>query len=118
MISTKGAMQMEEARNVMRSKIRYVIGVAEQQLEEDYSSFEFYKSCGLTLFRGVKLHNGSESVDIFRFDKDGNDFNPSALGEEAIKSWIKALNRDRCSESRICLFLDISYRQVEMALAV
>lgn len=109
---------MEKARNEMRSRIRQVISNAEMQLEGDYNSFEFYQSCGLTLFRGTKLHNGSESVDIFRFDKDGNDFNPSTLGNAALDTWIKALNRDKCSQSRICLFLDIGYRQVEMALVV
>ncbi len=109
---------MEEARSEMRNRIRQVISNAEMQLEGDYNSFEFYQSCGLTLFRGTKLHNGSESVDIFRFDKDGNDFNPASLGADSTKTWIKALNKDKCSESRICLFLDVSYRQVEMALAV
>lgn len=109
---------MEEARNEMRNKIRSVIHGAEMGVGDDYTSFEFYKSCGLTLFRGAKLKNGSESVDIFRFDKDGNDFNPGTLSDDARLSWIRILSRDKCSESRICLFLDIGYREVEMALVV
>ncbi len=104
---------MEEARKKMRASVQYVIGNAEHQFAEHYDAYELHQDCGLTVFRGTYRKDGGSGTDIFRFDKDGNSFDPASLGQDMRRSWVRKLYQAKQSPEKIMLFMDMDLNMLE-----
>lgn len=104
---------MEDVRKSIQSSIRRVVSALTGSFEDHYDSSELYLSCGLTVFRGTYNRDGSTCVDIFRWDADGNSFDPNKLHWDERKKLVKKLYAAKQTTEQIKLFLDLTDRMLE-----
>jgi hypothetical protein len=100
---------MDDLYRKTEEKVRRLVGAIELELDSYYSSYEFQNACGLNVFRGTKRVNGTVvAIDIVRFDRDGNTFNPRNLDPSERRKWVQTLaDFGKLAPSQIMMFLDI-----------